>query len=176
MLSPCWGVPRCNTVILMAATSWLMSFSPCIVCGFDSYTVLFKVFPEKISPPSSGGGERNYRNRTPSATQLQPSKSLRYIGYTSTWLDVRSCVLMQEATTFNIYDSISFQHLATVLIYVFTLCYGLGATFSWPTLCNHVAFSPKHWTELRDILKISKIIPLGVAGFSFVVTTSTWRT
>ena len=33
---------RCNTVILMAATAWLMSFSSCIGCGFDSYTVLFK--------------------------------------------------------------------------------------------------------------------------------------
>jgi len=26
----------------MAVTAWLMSFSSCIVCGFDSYTVLFK--------------------------------------------------------------------------------------------------------------------------------------
>ena len=35
---------RCNTVILMTAAAWLMlSFSSCIVCGFDSYTVLFKV-------------------------------------------------------------------------------------------------------------------------------------
>jgi len=34
---------RCNIVILIAATVWLMlSFSSCIVCGFDSYTVLFK--------------------------------------------------------------------------------------------------------------------------------------
>ena len=32
---------RCNIVILMAATAWLMLyFSSCIVCGFDSYTVL----------------------------------------------------------------------------------------------------------------------------------------
>jgi len=30
------------TVILMCATAWLMSSSPCIVCGFDSYTVLLK--------------------------------------------------------------------------------------------------------------------------------------
>jgi len=34
---------------------------------------------------------------------------------------------MQEASTFNIfYDGTSFQHLTTVLISVFTLCYGLG--------------------------------------------------
>jgi len=33
----------------MAATSWLMmSFSSCIVCGFDSYTVLFKCPQRKI--------------------------------------------------------------------------------------------------------------------------------
>jgi hypothetical protein len=36
-------------------------------------------------------------------------KSPCYIGYSFTWLDVRSCVLIQEATTFNIfYDGISF--------------------------------------------------------------------
>jgi len=46
---------RCNTVILMAATAWLMlSFSSCIVCGFDSYTVLFNFSPP---PPPWGGGE-----------------------------------------------------------------------------------------------------------------------
>jgi len=38
---------RCNIVILMAATVWLMlSFSSYIACGFDSYTVLFK-FPQR---------------------------------------------------------------------------------------------------------------------------------
>jgi hypothetical protein len=75
-----------------------------------------------------------YRNwRTTSATQLQPSKSLCYIGYTSTWLDVCSCVLMQEATTFSIfYDGISFQYLATVLISVFTLCYRPRLLFRGP--------------------------------------------
>jgi hypothetical protein len=74
--------------------------------------------------------------RTASATQLQPSESLCYIWHTSTWSDVRSCVLMQEATTSNIlYDGISFQHLATVLISVFTLCYGPGLLFRG-TFCN----------------------------------------
>jgi len=34
---------RCNIVILMAATVWLMfSFSSCVVCGFNSYAALFK--------------------------------------------------------------------------------------------------------------------------------------
>ena len=131
---------RCNIVILMAATAWLMlSFSSCIVCGFDSHTVLFKCNQRK-SPPRGGIYEftnqirTRYRNwRTTSATQLQPSESLRYIGYTSPWLDVHSCVLMQEATTFNIfYDGTSFQHLATVLISVFTLCYGPGLLFRGP--------------------------------------------
>ena len=72
--------------------------------------------------------------------QLQQSKSLCYIGYTSTWLDVRSCVLMQEATTCNIfYDGISFQHMATVLISVFTLCYRLGLLFRDPS-CIYTIF------------------------------------
>jgi len=108
----------------------------------------FQISPGKISPSTKGGrgrewgGERNflwgltrYRNwRTTSATQLQPSKSLCYTGYTSTLLDVRSCVLMQEATTCSIfYDGISFQHLATVLISLFTLCYGPGLLFRGPS-------------------------------------------
>ena len=34
---------RCSMVILVAATAWLMlCFSSCIVCGFDSHTVLFQ--------------------------------------------------------------------------------------------------------------------------------------
>jgi len=82
---------RCNTVILMAATAWLMSFSSCIGCGFDSYTALFKCLQR--NPPPPGGKGRNfsgdtwkvqytnqirtrYKNwRTTTATQLQPSKS-----------------------------------------------------------------------------------------------------
>ena len=55
------------------------------------------------------------------------------MGYTSTWLDLRSCVLMQEETSFIAFnDGLSFQHLATVLIYVFTLCYGPGILFRGP--------------------------------------------
>ena len=42
---------RCNMVILMAATAWLMwSFSSRIVCGFDSYTVMFKCPQRKFLP------------------------------------------------------------------------------------------------------------------------------
>jgi hypothetical protein len=75
-----------------------------------------------------------YRNwRITSATQLKPLKSLFYMGYTSTWLDVRSCILMQEAVTFTIiYDGLSLQHLATVLISVFMLCYRPGLLFRGP--------------------------------------------
>jgi hypothetical protein len=41
---------------------------------------------------------------------------------------------MQQAITFNnFYDGISFQHLATVLISVFTLCYGPGQIFRGQT-------------------------------------------
>jgi hypothetical protein len=46
-------------MILMAAAAWLMlSFSSCIVCGFDSYTVLFKCPKKKISPPPPPGGRK----------------------------------------------------------------------------------------------------------------------
>jgi hypothetical protein len=71
--------------------------------------------------------------RTTSATQVEPSKSLFYIGCILTWLDVRSCVLMQEATTYiNFYDGLSFQDLATALVSIFTLCYGPGLLFRGP--------------------------------------------
>jgi len=110
-------------------------------------------------PPGVGGGifsgntwkvrytnqiRTRYRNwRTTSATQLQPSKSLRYIGYTATWLDVRSCVLMQEVTTCNIFcDGICVQHLAVVLISVLT-----RTSFSWPTLYKAVQRKSKPLTS-----------------------------
>jgi len=40
---------------------------------------------------------------------------------------------MQEATTFNVfYEGMSFQHLVTVLISVFMLCYRPGLLFRGP--------------------------------------------
>jgi len=57
-----------NTVILMAATAWLMlSFSSCIVCGFDSYTVLFKCPQRKFSLPR--GGRENFHESNPHTIQ-----------------------------------------------------------------------------------------------------------
>ena len=42
---------RCNIVILMAAAAWLvLSFSCCIVSGFDSYTVLYKCLQRNPLP------------------------------------------------------------------------------------------------------------------------------
>jgi len=50
---------------------------------------------------------------------------------------------MQEATTFRIfYDGLCFQHLATVLIYVFTLCYGPGLLFRGPPFVDSVRAGP----------------------------------
>jgi len=108
---------------------------------FDSCTVLFKCPQRKVR--YTNPIRTRYRNwRTTSATQLQPSKSLCYIGYTATWLDVYSCVLMQEAIPFKIfYDGISFQHLATVLISVFRLCCGPGLLFRGPSC---ISVSGKH--------------------------------
>jgi len=49
---------RCNIVMLMAATALLLlSFSTCIVCGFDSYAVLFKC-PQRKSPPPLRRGKK----------------------------------------------------------------------------------------------------------------------
>jgi len=138
---------RCNIVIFMAATAWLMlSFSSCIVCGFDSHT-------GQISPPPPGsvgvgislGTPEKYDIRIKSAHdtgtegQHQPrscSHQNHYVtsGIAQHDLDVYSCVLMKDATTLNIfYGGISFQHLATVLISVFTLCYVPGLIFCGPS-------------------------------------------
>jgi hypothetical protein len=56
-------------------------------------------------------------------------------------VDVHSCVLMEEATTFSIfYDGLSFQYLATVLISVFTLCCGPGLVFRGPPCIRDIFF------------------------------------
>jgi len=119
----------------------MFSFSSCTLCGFGSYTVYRTVPRENFSGSTWKVRYMNqirtrYRNwRTTLATLLQPSKSIRYIGYTSTCLDVRSCVLMQEKTICNIFcDGTSFQHLATAFISVCTLSYGTGLLFRGP-LC-----------------------------------------
>jgi len=129
---------RCNIVILMAAIAWLMSFISCIVCGCDLYTVLFKCpqrknlwghfYDIRITSAHDTGTE----GHQPCSCSHQNHRS--YIGYTSTWLGTRSCVLMQGANAFSVfYDSISFQHLAAVLISVFTLRYRTGLLFRGPS-------------------------------------------
>jgi len=128
----------------MAAIAWLMSFRSCIVRIWFVYrTFLWGHWKVRYTNQI----RTRFRNWRTSATQLQPSKSLCYIGYTSTWLDVRSCVVMQEATTFSIfYDGISFQHLATVLISVFTLCYGPGLLIRDPP-CTKLRKLDINWCE-----------------------------
>jgi len=74
-----------------------------------------------------------YRNwRTTSATQLQPSQSLRYIGHTSTWWQ-HNCSLTVQ-THYAIYiptpERISQGHVQN----------GRRAIFSWPTLCYNIIY------------------------------------
>ena len=115
-----------------------------------------------------------YRNwRITSAMQLQPSKALFYIGYTSTWLDVRSCVLMQEATTFSIfYDGLSFQHLATVLISVFTLSYGTGLLFRGP-FCI-IVIRKRSPSRIRKIEMLNTVLP-HILAVRFILFAETYR-
>jgi len=62
-------------------------------------------------------------------------------------------------TTFNIfYDGLSFQHMATVLISVFTLCYGPGLLFRGPCCLITVASRLLARKQLR---KCSKLVVLG---------------
>jgi hypothetical protein len=75
---------RCNLVILMPVTAWLMSFGSCIVCGFDSYTALFKCPQRKFLSLHTLKELKDNINHAVAAIQITC-----YIGYTSTWLDVR---------------------------------------------------------------------------------------
>jgi len=62
---------RCNIVILMAATAWLMlSFGSCIVCGFDSHTVLFKC-PQKKFLPRGHLKSTVYESNPPTIQELK---------------------------------------------------------------------------------------------------------
>ena len=116
----CWGTSIPDvTVILMAATAWLMlSFSSCAVCGFDSYTVQFRC-PQR---------------------KLQPSKSLSYITYTSTqwqhdcWLTVQTLYAIYIPTP----ERISQGHVQN----------GRRASFSWPTMYNTIKSLPDICTLL----------------------------
>jgi len=130
---------RCNVVILVAAAAWLMSFSSCIVRRCGSYTVLIRCPHRKFSADTwkvryTNQIRKRYRNWRTSATQLQPSKSLRYIRYTSTRLDVRSCIdaggnHLQHLLWWCILSA--FGYCINLCIYA-TL--RIRATFSWPTL------------------------------------------
>ena len=132
---------RCNIVILMAATGVadVLQFLYRVRVWFVYRT--FQLFPEKIC----------HAVAAIKITMLHPSESLCYIGYTSTWLDVRSCVLMQEATTFQHllwwYMLLAFGHCIN-----FCICAMLRtrATFSWP-ICINVVSGPRFETDARSL-------------------------
>ena len=105
----------------MAAAAWqMLSFSSCIVCGFDSYTVLFKCSQEIfLSLPFGGGGGRTLLHRV----------YLKMIRRAQLCIDARG---------------IHFQHLRwwyclSAFGYSINFCiYAMlrtRATFSWPMLC-----------------------------------------
>ena len=140
MLSPCWGIPDVTLWFL-----WLQ------LCDWFCPSVPVSCV-DLLRIPSGEGGEFSlvtleklkstvYESVPHTIQELKDNNSHAVAAisitmlprYTSTWLDVRSCVLMQEATTCNIFcDGISFQHLATLLISVFMLCYGPGLLFRGP--------------------------------------------
>jgi hypothetical protein len=63
---------------------------------------------------------------------------------------------MQEATTLNIfYDGLSIQHLGTLLVSVFTLCYGSGLRFRGPFCIKFLGFAMQKWLlEYSSILRL----------------------
>jgi len=88
---------------------------------------IFKL-PEKNPPPPNPHIIQELKDNISHAAAAIKIAMLHPVYLNMT--DVRSCVLTQEATSSNIfYGGFSFQHLATVLISVFTLCYGPGLLF-----------------------------------------------
>ena len=90
--------------------------------------------------------------RTTSATQLQPSKSLCYVGYTSTWWQHDCWLTVQTLYAICILtpERISQGHVQN----------GRRTTFSWPILCKrkvqNAVFILRH--SLPDVSSV------GVAG------------
>ena len=110
---------RRNIVILMAATVWLMlSFSSCIVCGFHSYTVLFKCPQKKfLRPPPTHTHDTGTEGHQP-----------------------RSCSMLHRVYL-NMVTARLFRHYA-MYAYILTperisqghVQNGRRATFSWPAV------------------------------------------
>ena len=137
---------QCNIVILMAATAWLMlSFSSCIMWGFDSCTILFKC-PQRNSlwrhlistvyesNPCVIQELKDNISHTVAAVRITMLHQV-YLNMVTAWLltncsnTLRKYVLTPER--------ISQGHVQN----------GRRATFSWPILYR---VSQEEWTKLRE--------------------------
>ena len=128
---------RCNVVILVATTEWLgLSLGASIVCGFDSYTVLLKWTQRKFE---AYGIPIKSVHDTGTEGQDQPLSCSHQIHHVTSSIPQhdQTCTAVywcrRQPFSNIFYDGISFQHLATVLISLFMLCYGLGILFRGPS-------------------------------------------
>ena len=118
---------RRNIVILMAATAFS---PPPLLGGGGGEDFLWAHLKSTVyeSNPYTIQELKTNINHAVAATKITMLNPV-YLNK----IDVRSCVLTQEATTLSIfYDGSSFLHLATLLISVFTLRYGPGLLFRDP--------------------------------------------
>ena len=120
MLAPCWGIPNVTWWF------WWLHLRGWCPGGRGGREIFFR---NTWKVRYTNQIRTRYRNwRTTSATQLQPSESLCYIGCTSTWWQ-HDCWLSVQ-TLYAIYiltpERISQGHVQN----------GRRATFSWPTLYN----------------------------------------
>jgi len=133
---------RCNIVILMAATAWLMlSFSSCIVCGFDSHTVLFKCNQRKSPPP--GRDLRIYESNPHTIQELKDNISHAVAAIRITTLHRVYLTMTRRAQLCIDAGGNHFQHLLWwYILSAFGYCINFRiyamlrtrATFSWPIL------------------------------------------
>ena len=143
MLSPCWGIPDVTQWFWWSQLrGWCLSVS--VSCADLIRIPYFSSIPrENFSPgtlekygirikSAHGTGAEGQQPRSCGHQNHYVTSGIPQYDYTCA--AVYWC--RGQPTTFNIlYDGISIQRLATVLISVFTLCYGPGLLFRGPC-CN----------------------------------------
>ena len=143
MLSPCWGTLDV-TAILMAATAWLMSFKSCIVCGFDSYTVIFSGDTWKSTVYGSIPHTiRDLKDNISHAVAAIKIAMLHRI-----YLDVISRAQLCIDAGGNHLQHLIWWYIISKFGYCINFCIHAmlrtRATFSWPTLYNTNTFLSCH--------------------------------
>ena len=151
---------RYNIVILMAATAWLMmAFSSCIVCGFDSYTVLFMCLQRNFI---CGHLKSTVYESNPQTTQEMKDNTSHAVAAIKITMLYRLCLnTIRRAQLCIDAAGNHFQHLLwRYILWSFDYCNNfciysmlrIRATFSWPILYNRNVWWAKQIVNLKKYM------------------------